>query len=920
MKPNNPAAKSGLFPIGLIAAVLCLMFWRSFLPGYVHFSNDGPLGQQMNECGRIPAAFTGVWFDLGYVGCSGGTATLSVTSLLLIVLSPVMFAKFYPVVCLFLLGLGAWTFFRQLRLSPLAAVLGAVAVTLNSTFFSSACWGVGSQEIALSMVFFALALIVGCAETTPFLTRWARLALAGLCVGMNVIEAADIGALYSILLALFVFCYSLSESEGMVLSKALRGVVRVAVVAIFAGFIAYQSILSLVGNQIKGVVGTSQDVETKAAHWDFATQWSLPKSETLGLLVPGLFGYKMDTPKDMMELPMLPSLRAAYQNGVYWGGVGRAPELDRYFDSGSQGPQPSGPGLFMRFTGGGNYCGILVLLVAGWALAQSLRRQNSIFSSPQKRVIWFWAVVAVICLPLAWGRFAPGSKTSDGFLFYAFLYKLPYFSTIRNPAKFILFFSWALTIIFAYGVHALNRRYLDMAASKAADLSVQFTNWWSRATPFDRKWTFASVGLVGVSVVGWLVYSSEKPAMIQYLKAVGFPNDENAAAMVNFSLGQVVWFLVLLALGVGLLLVILTGYFSGPRARMGSLLLGGFLLFDLGRANLPWVIHWDYQQKYEVGSLNPILRFLCDKPYEHRVAGLPFRTPPGLELFEELYRIEWMQHQFPYYNIQSVDLVQMPRMLEDMKTYREALAPGGDAASAPRMAREWMLTSTRYLLGPAGFLDVMNQQLDPAKQRFRILQRFEVMPKPGIAQPTRLEELTAVPNENGNYALFEFTGALPRAGIYTSWQVNTNDVANLKTLADLDFDPAKTVLVSTPQTGLPAVATNQGSGSVEYQSYAPKHIVLSAQTDAPSVLLLNDKFDAQWQVKVDGKPAELLRCNFLMRGVYLPAPGKHTVDFSFSLPHKPLYVTLSAFLVGLGLGGFLWYSSRRAGGQAPTSN
>jgi hypothetical protein len=610
---------------------------------------------------------------------------------------------------------------------------------------------------------------------------------------------------------------------------------------------------------------------------------------------------------------MLPSLRAAYQNGVYWGGVGRAPELDRYFDSGSQGPQPSGPGLFMRFTGGGNYCGILVLLVAGWAIAQSLRRQNSVFSNTQKRVIWFWAAVAAICLPLAWGRFAPGSKTSDGFLFYAFLYKLPYFSTIRNPAKFILFSSWALTIIFAYGVDALNRRYLDAAAGKAADLSIQVTNWWGRATQFDRKWTFASIGLLGVSVVSWLVYSSEKPAMLQYLKKVGFPNDENVAAMVNFSLGQVVWFLVLLALGVALLLVVLSGYFSGPRAKMGALLLGGFLLFDLGRANLPWVIHWDYLQKYEVGSLNPILRFLCDKPYEHRVAGLPFRTPPGLELFEELYRIEWMQHQFLYYNIQSVDLVQMPRMLEDMKAFKEALAPGGDAASAPRMAREWMLTSTCYLLGPAGFLDVMNQQLDPAKQRFRILQRFEVMPKPGIAQPTRLEELTAVPNENGNYALFEFTGALPRAGIYTSWQVNTNDAANLKTLADLDFDPAKTVLVSTPQTGLPMIATNQGFGSVAYQSYAPKHIVLSAQTDTPSVLLLNDKYDAQWQVQVDGKPAELLRCNFLMRGVYLPTPGKHTVDFSFRLPHKPLYVTLSAVLVGLGLGGFVWYSSRRAG-------
>ena len=56
---------------------------------------------------------------------------------------------------------------------------------------------------------------------------------------------------------------------------------------------------------------------------------------------------------------------------------------------------------------------------------------------------------------------------------------------------------------------------------------------------------------------------------------------------------------------------------------------------------------------------------------------------------------------------------------------------------------------------------------------------------------------------------------------------------------------------------------------------------------------------------VDGKSADLLRCNFIMRGVYLPAPGQHTVDFSFHLPNKPLYVTLAAFLVGLGLGGFL---------------
>ena len=83
-------------------------------------------------------------------------------------------------------------------------------------------------------------------------------------------------------------------------------------------------------------------------------------------------------------------------------------------------------------------------------------------------------------------------------------------------------------------------------------------------------------------------------------------------------------------------------------------MLGAFLIFDLGRANLPYIVHWDYKQKYEVGSLNPVVDFLRNKPYEHRVAGLPFRAPEGMELFDQLYRIEWMQHHFPFYNIQSL--------------------------------------------------------------------------------------------------------------------------------------------------------------------------------------------------------------------------------------------------------------------------
>ncbi|HEY2328611.1 MAG TPA: hypothetical protein VGI63_02220 [Verrucomicrobiae bacterium] len=878
----------------------------------------------MNQCAQPPSAFVGVWFDTGFLGGNGGAWPLDVNILIRWLLGPLGYSKFLPPVALLILGLCAWTFFRQLKLTPLAATLGGLAAMLNSTFFSTACWGVAGQQIAFGIDFLALALIVSNTRETVWHIRWIRLALAGLCVGINVMESADIGALFSLLIAAFVFVKALADDPDPVLKRVARGVGHLAVVAIFAGFVALQTVLSLVSTQIQGVTGTAQNVESKAAHWDFATQWSLPKVETFGLIVPGLFGYKMDTPKDMP-----PSLHDAYRNGLYWGGVGRDPVNDRYFDSGGEGNPPN-PG-WMRFTGGGNYCGILVLLIAAWGAAQSFRRQNSPFPDAQKRMIWFWLFVALISLPIAWGRFAPFSKTSDSMMFYALLYKLPYFSTIRNPTKFLFILSWAVVILFGYGVHALNRRYLDPKASLAAGLGAQWKIWWSKAGGFDRKWTYAMAGLFGAGVAAWLIYSAQKPELVQHLQKVGFPDsdpshDNSAASIAAFSIGQLGYFLFLLAGAIALLLVALTGYFNGPRAKIGAVLLGSFLILDLGRANLPWIVHWDYKQKYEVGALNPVVDFLRNKPYEHRVAKLlppPLSTPSQFELFDQLYEIEWKQHHFLYYNIQSLDIIQMPREPEDMTAYLGAIHIGVkqdasghwmlDQATFPQLTRKWELTNTRYLLGPAAFIDLFNAQFDPGKNRFHIVQKFSVLPKPGIAQPTRLEELTAVPSDNGDYALFEFTGALPRAKLYSNWQVNTNDQSVLNMLADPNFDPAKTVLISTPQKNLPAISTNENSGTVEFKSYAPKKIVFTATATAPSVLLLNDKYDPNWRVTVDGRPAELLRCNFIMRGVQVPA-GAHAVEFDFSLSSKMLYVTLSAYGVGLLLCGCLAVLTRRKTG------
>lgn len=887
-----------MFPV-LLAIILIVLFAKSFLPGYVSFSNDGPLGAQNANYLKFPGTLTGAWDDLNDIGTNGGASAPDFTVLEMWLLGPVGYSKFYTPIALFILGIAAWTFFRQLGLSPLAAILGGLAAVLNSSYFGNACWGTAPQQIAMAMVFFAMALVMANSGQSPRLVRWTRLALAGIAVGLSVMEGADNGAIFSLFVAAYVFFKSIIEEGIPIATKVAHGIGRVAVIASFAALIAAQTITSLVGAFIVGTSGMDGDQGMSSQeHWDWATQWSLPKKETLGVFVPGLFGYRLDTPKDMMGF-----LQKSYQGGEYWGGVGRTPEIDRFFDSGNEGSPPSGPNMMMRFGYAGYYAGILVALVALFAIVQSMRKENSIFPITQRHFIWFWTAALIIGLLLAWGRFAP---------FYEIIYHLPYFSSIRNPTKFLAIFFLGMIIIFAYGIDALDRGYLQRAHDESAERVNPLKlkpekpkSWWDNFSSFDRKWSLFCLVAFVASFAAWLIYKANEAGMIHYLGKVGFPDEDAAREIFRFSVGQAGIFLLYFGAAITLIILILTGAFSGKRARIGSLLLGILLVADLGRANLPWIIHWDYTEKY---ASNPIIDILRDKPYEHRVTDVPSDSP-----FEGLYRIEWMQHHFPYYNIQCSDIIQSPRVASDLANYDAALWPS--PSSVYLMARKWQLTNTRYLLAPTVYLDSLNQELDPVQHRFRILQEFNIVPKPGIENPTEGEQVTAIATNRGDYALFDFTGALPRAKLYSNWLISTNNAAILQTLASPNFDPEKTVLVSGPVPDVPIDSNGDNSGTVDFKSYAPMDIVFNAQADKPSILLLNDKYDAGWHVTVDGKPEQLLRCNYIMRGVYLP-PGSHTVQFRFELPHAPLYVTMAAIVIGCCLCAYLIAATRKSASAA----
>ena len=262
----------------------------------------------------------------------------------------------------------------------------------------------------------------------------------------------------------------------------------------------------------------------------------------------------------------------------------------------------------------------------------------------------------------------------------------------------------------------------------------------------------------------------------------------------------------------------------GNAAAKWAVALGLLIVIDLTRANSPWVQYDDYKHKYE--GNNPLISTLAKSPHEGRVTISPL--PSGL--LNQLYRIEWLQHQFLYNNVQSLDLVQMPRMAADHEAFERRFTITGDTNTHYLAGRRWELTNTRWILGGTNDVAFFNRQFDPAKGRFTVASNFVVGLRPGTKNPNApgTEDFTTEFNSAGPYSLIRFDGALPRAKLYSQWQVQTNDDTTLETLAKREFDPQATVIVNAPIAPSTA-ALGQAAGEVITQSYRPKEIRLTAQ-------------------------------------------------------------------------------------------
>jgi hypothetical protein len=133
--------------------------------------------------------------------------------------------------------------------------------------------------------------------------------------------------------------------------------------------------------------------------------------------------------------------------------------------------------------------------------------------------------------------------------------------------------------------------------------------------------------------------------------------------------------------------------------------------------------------------------------------------------------------------------------------------------------------------------------------------------------------------------LYELPGENPFAWV-APVIVKAGDAPVLATVIDARFNAAQAALVDSaaPVVGPPITALPAPTGiAVHTAGYAPGHIVLQLAKPAPagSALVVSENYYPGWKARADGKDALLVRTDYSLMGVVLPA-GATRVELAFT--------------------------------------
>jgi hypothetical protein len=137
---------------------------------------------------------------------------------------------------------------------------------------------------------------------------------------------------------------------------------------------------------------------------------------------------------------------------------------------------------------------------------------------------------------------------------------------------------------------------------------------------------------------------------------------------------------------------------------------------------------------------------------------------------------------------------------------------------------------------------------------------------------------------------------MPRARVVAGVRIADGFDA-LGALLEPDFDPARMVLLPAGHAIEPPSSFR---GSARIVDERADRVRIEAELSSEGYVVLADTHDPGWRVRVDGRPAPLVRANVAQRAVLVPA-GRHVVEMSYRPPLvlAAVVVSIVSFLAAL---------------------
>lgn len=132
-------------------------------------------------------------------------------------------------------------------------------------------------------------------------------------------------------------------------------------------------------------------------------------------------------------------------------------------------------------------------------------------------------------------------------------------------------------------------------------------------------------------------------------------------------------------------------------------------------------------------------------------------------------------------------------------------------------------------------------------------------------------------------------------------------------MAALDnFEPARTAVVDISKFKVPVTKFDNSQATIALKEAKPNALTYVSNSTANGLAVFSEiYFPIGWTATIDGKPADLIRANYVLRALHVPA-GSHTIEMRFDLPnyHKGNKISLiSSILLLAGIVGVVIFQT-----------